>query len=219
MSRCLLLAVLLLGGCASRGTPAPAPAAVSPGPPVESRLPGAIYGAATANAWFEDRKARRVGDVLTVLLVERTDAQKSVSSSLNRSSETRIDNPTLFGRPLTRGGTPLFDFGLGGSSEFSGGGDAAQSNKLQGSVSVLVEQVLPNGHLVIAGAKELELNQGRETVQLRGVVRPADIRADNSITSDRVANAEIRYSGEGSLSAANRAGWLTRFFASPLWPF
>lgn len=182
---------------------------------------GAIWrsGQAQALALFEDQRARRVGDLLTVLLVEKTDAQKKANTSTSRDTSVNVDNPVLFGRPLTVGGTPILDIGLGAGSEFAGAGSSNQSNKLEGSLSVMVVRVLPNGSLVIRGDKQLALNQGSETVAVEGVVRPQDIRADNSVTSDRIANARLSYEGSGAVADANAQGWLARFFNSALWPF
>lgn len=180
---------------------------------------GAIYNAGTGFALFEDPKARVAGDLLTVLLVEKTQAQKKAATSTSKDSSTEIINPILLGRPLTIGGTGMGTNGLEASRTFDGKGDTTQSNQLSGSVTVTVLERLPNGNLLVSGEKNLELSQGSERVRVSGVVRPVDVRPDNTITSDRIADARIEYVGRGALADANAQGWLSRFFNSPWFPF
>ncbi|MGQ0697897.1 MAG: flagellar basal body L-ring protein FlgH [Panacagrimonas sp.] len=210
---------LVLAGCASTA-PVREPAATPTVQQAQPRpTPGAIYNASTGFALFEDPKARVAGDLLTVLLVEKTQAQKKAATSTSKDSSAEIGNPTLFGRPLTAGGGPVGAFGIDGSRSFDGKGDSSQSNQLNGSVTVTVIERLPNGNLLVSGEKNLELNQGSERVRLSGVVRPVDVRPDNTITSDRIADARIEYVGRGALADANAQGWLSRFFHSPWFPF
>src|SRR5690606_38111833 len=103
------------------------------------------------------------------------------------------------------------------SQEFAGQGNSSQSNRLDGSITVTVTQVLPNGNLRVEGEKWLALNQGEELIHLAGIVRPADIGPDNSVSSLKVADARISYRGKGVLADANSPGLLTRFFMK-LWP-
>lgn len=210
-----------LVGCAgTRGMPAehydlPVEAQLAPQP----ASAGAIYASGQGLSLFEDQKARRVGDVLTVLLVESTTAQKKANTATTRETSVAVPGPTLFGMPVTRGGVPILDTEFGADSSFTGGGSSSQSNALSGTLGVLVIRVLPNGNLVVRGEKQLTLNQGSETVFVEGIVRPQDIRADNSLTSDRITNARISYAGKGAMADANAAGWLTRFFNSVIFPF
>ncbi len=180
---------------------------------------GAIYTEGQDMSYFADLKARRVGDIVTIRLVETTAASKSATTSTSKDSTTTITPPTIAGRAVTVNGTPVLDTSMEGSREFSGQGSSNQSNSLEGSITVTVVDRLPNGNLVIEGEKWLTLNQGDEVVRIAGVIRPYDILPDNSVTSDKVAEARIRYSGRGQLANANRAGWLSRFFNSPLWPY
>lgn len=215
----LLALSLFIGGCAAAPPRAPEP---PPTPVARAQAPshqGSIYAAGSSFVLFEDAKARAVGDLLTVLLIEKTQAQKKAATSTTKDSSVDIGSPTLFGRPLTAGGTEVGVFGLEGSREFSGKGDTSQSNQLSGSLTVTVVERLPNGHLRVSGEKNLSLNQGSEVVRLSGVVRPVDIRPDNTLTSDRVADARIEYVGRGALADANSQGWLARFFDSPWFPF
>ncbi len=219
MRALLPLLALLLGACASGGGHrdeiVPPEAMALPPPPSD----GAIYTPGVGLALFEDQRARRVGDLLTVLLVERTDAQKKANSASKKESKVGIDGPTLLGRPLSAGGVPLLETELGGKQSFNGGGSSTQSNALSGSLGVMVLRVLPNGTLQVRGSKEITLNQGAETIFVEGLVRPQDIAADNTLRSDRIANARISYAGKGALADANEMGWLARFFNSALFPF
>lgn len=209
----VLLAAIGLGGCASTPVVPPAP----PAPAVHPA--GAIYQAGTATDWFGDRRARRVGDVLTVVLVEQTQAQTSSATSTSKTTDLSLPAPTLFGGAVTANGIPFLNNSLSGDRSFEGGGDSTQSNRLSGSVSVRVIEVDASGLLRIAGRKRLQLNRGDETLEISGWVRPEDIAPDNTLLSDRVADADVRYAGRGALGDANAQGWLARFFNHPLWPF
>lgn len=180
---------------------------------------GAIYQPASAQSLFEDYKARRVGDVLTVLLSEETSARKSANASASRDANVQLLNPTIAGRSVTSGGVPILNTDVAGSQGFEGQGDAAQSNQLEGSITVTVADVLPNGNLLVQGEKWIRINHGEEYIRLRGIVRPVDISADNTVLSLQVADAELAYGGTGTLARSSTPGWLSRFFMSPLWPF
>lgn len=218
-----LALLALLGGCAApapkKGEPAwapvmpPAPAAAEPA------NGGAIYRAGTAWSLFEDPKARRVGDILTVVLNEKTQAKKSANTETNKESKVEVPAPTVFGRRVTSRGVEVLATDVESTVDFKGEADSDQSNQLNGYITVSVARVLPNGNLVIQGEKWLGLNQGEEVIRLRGIVRPQDVRPDNTVLSTQIANAEIYYTGVGALADSNRPGWLTRFFNSPIWPF
>jgi flagellar L-ring protein precursor FlgH len=175
---------------------------------------GAIYRAGTEVRLFEDLKAGRVGDILTVRLIERTDASKNSSTSTAKSSAASLANPTFMGRAVTAGGNPLFEGSLGSDHTFDGAGSSSQSNSLQGDITVTVIERLPNGNLRIAGDKWVTINQGKEFIRLSGIIRPYDIEPDNSLMSGKVADAQITYSSKGVMAAANRMGLLSRFFQS-----
>ncbi|MEQ1439350.1 flagellar basal body L-ring protein FlgH [Fontimonas sp. SYSU GA230001] len=219
MRAVLVLCVLALAGCA--GAPKRDPYELPPEAVAEPQAPtdGSIFQAAHNIALFEDRKARQVGDVLTVLLVEKTDAKKAAATNTSKETSVGINGPTLFGRPVTIGGTEVLNFDVGADQSFKGAGGSTQSNALTGSVTVLITRVLPNGNLVVRGEKQLALNQGVETVSIEGIVRPADVGADNTVRSDRVANARIQYGGKGAVADASAQGWLGRFFNTPWFPF
>lgn len=186
---------------------------------MSNRNSGTIYHAEYGGSLVEDRRARRQGDVLTIELVERTEASKNTSTSTSRNSQADISGPTLFGRGVTSGGTEILSGGMDSDQSFDGQGDAQQSNHLEGEITVTVARQLPNGNLVVQGEKWLTLSQGEERVRIAGIIRPEDIGPENTVPSNRVADARIAYSGSGSLSDASSPGWLARFFQSPLTPF
>lgn len=180
---------------------------------------GAIYKVSNNRFFFEDIRARRVGDVINVILDERTDATKSASTNANRGTSIGIPSPTLFGGALTAKGRELLANDISASTDFAGTADSSQSNRLNGSVAVVVDKVLSNGNLRIRGQKNLTLNQGSEVVRVSGLIRAVDITPENTIQSNQIADASITYGGTGLLADSNRAGWLTRMFTSRLWPF
>jgi len=180
---------------------------------------GAIFQASHGGSLFDDNKARRVGDILTVRLVERTQASQSSNTSSSKESDLGLADPTLFGGAVTLGGRSILQNSLSGSRAFDGQANSAQSNRLDGLITVTVAHVLPNGNLLIQGEKWMQINQGEEYIRLRGMVRPVDIRADNTVLSTQIADAQVSYGGTGTLADSNRAGWLAQFFNSPIWPF
>ncbi|MFK7894108.1 MAG: flagellar basal body L-ring protein FlgH [Granulosicoccus sp.] len=180
---------------------------------------GSIYQASNNRFFFEDIRARRIGDVINVILDERTDATKSATTNANRGTSIGLPSPTLFGGKLTAGGRELLSNDVSASSDFAGSADSSQSNRLNGSVAVVVDKVLSNGNLWIRGEKRLTLNQGSEVVRVSGLIRSVDITPQNTVQSNQIADARITYGGSGLLADNNRAGWLTRLFTSRLWPF
>ena len=180
---------------------------------------GSIFQADMANSLYSDVKARRVGDIITVTLQERTQATKSAGTST--SKDTSVDvNPILgLGGNALNIGNESIQLGLGANNSFSGDASTNQSNNLVGSISVTVVQVLPNQNLLVRGEKWLTLNNGDEYIRLTGVVRPADVSPTNEIISTKIANARIQYSGTGTFASAQKEGWLSSFFSSEYWPF
>lgn len=163
---------------------------------------GSIYGGTGKGLFAMDRRATQVGDILTVQFRERFAASKSQSANSAKSDEFGLSLPTAL--------SSLTDdiFQSGTEQSFSGNGAASQSNSLTGRMSVSVVRVLPGGNLEIVGQKKLTLNNGDEYIRLRGVVRPADISADNIIESDRIAHADIKYIGAGQIADTAKQGWL-----------
>ena len=212
----------LLGGCVVAGgvRPYPAMAPIQPiMPPQAEPTAGAIYAAGPTLQLYSDRRARDVGDLLTITLLENTTAQTSANTATNKESNLSLGTPSILGAPVTLGGKDILSATAKGARDFTGKGNSAQSNRLQGNVTVTVVQRLPNGNLVVQGQKNLRLNQGDELVQVQGIVRPGDIGADNTVPSSRVAEARIVYGGRGPVAQSNAMGWLSRFFNSGLTPF
>ncbi len=217
----VLLAAAVLPGCASqRLQPDPAYAPVTPeamqAPPAQE---GAIYSPGYGMSLFRDVKAHQVGDVLTIELVENTNASKKATTSTAKDQSIALEGPQIGGGPVTYNGRAVLSASVKGSRGFDGEGSSTQSNSLSGSISVTVARVLPNGNLMVRGEKLMSLNQGDEFIRIAGIVRPSDVRPDNTVPSTKLANARISYGGRGSLSDANSMGWLARFFNSPWWPF
>jgi flagellar L-ring protein FlgH len=188
-------------------------------PPPTPRTDGAIYQAGQQMELFADLKARRVGDVLTIRLTESTAASKSAVTKTAKTTAVNNTGPTVLGKTITAAGVPIFTTTLAGADSFDGEGSSTQGNTLAGSLTVTVMEVQSNGNLVIQGDKTLKLNQGDEFVHVSGVVRRADIATDNTVTSDKVADAHISYSGKGVIDSSNRMGWLARFFNSAFAPY
>jgi flagellar L-ring protein precursor FlgH len=214
-----MAAVLLLCACASRQAIDDFPDEPWPEPPEAVARNGAIYQAGHDVALFENATARRVGDIVTIRLVESTNASKKSSTTTSKKTSVALPGPTIAGRPVTVNGTEILNMGMENENSFDGNGDSAQSNQLTGDITVAVVKRLSNGNLVVRGQKWIGINQGREYIRIQGLVRPIDIQPDNSIDSTKVANASISYGGKGPIADANKPSWLARFFNSPLMPF
>jgi flagellar L-ring protein precursor FlgH len=214
-----LATALVLSGCSTiiGVQPGHYPPALPPQPVPPSASGGALYQPTTAMTLFDDVKARRIGDTITILLSERMQASKSASTDATKESTVDTGSPVILGDTVTRNGEDILNNQWETSQEFAGKGSSSQSNRLDGSITVTVADVLPNGNLVVRGEKWLTLNQGEEFVQIAGIVRPADIAPDNSVPSFKVADARITYGGNGVIPDANRAGLVSRFFIK-LWP-
>lgn len=197
----------------------PAYAPILPRTPIPQALNnGAIYQAGFNQNLFDDRKAHRVGDIITITLQERMAARKSADNEISKNSSTQIANPTLFGNVVGAKGLNM-GVDMSGNRTFNGDSEANQSNSLTGSITVTVAEVLPNGILRVRGEKWITLNNGDELIRISGLVRSDDVATDNTIPSTRVADARIAYSGTGAFANASQPGWLSQFFLSPLWPF
>lgn len=180
---------------------------------------GSLYRTGWSNGLYSDTKARRVGDIITVLLMENTQASKTAKTETKKETDASLSPLVgLNGLAPTIGGNTV-QLGLEADGNFKGDAKSNQSNSLSGEVTVHVLRVLPNGNLIIRGEKWLTLNTGQEFIRLTGIVRAEDIAADNTVESTRVANARISYSGKGSLAESQEAGWLSSFFMSSKWAF
>jgi len=180
---------------------------------------GSLFKPHYVNNIYSDSKAHRVGDIISVILSEKTQAKKNAKTELKKANKTTLDPVTgLGGVPVSINGESL-QFGISQDSNFKGDAKADQGNSLSGNISVHVLRVLPNGNLMIRGEKWLTLNNGDEYIRLTGVIRSKDINSNNTILSNKVANARIQYAGTGSFADSNEQGWLVKFFNSSWWPF
>lgn len=221
MKRLITLALLLgtaaLSGCATVSPPlhdpeyAPAEP-MSMQPPVQNN--GAIYQAGFGMRLFEDQRARRVGDMLLVLLTENTSASKTATTSTTKDQDFDIGIPTVLGKSRD-----WVESNASAGRDFEGEGESSQSNQISGEITVTVARVYPNGNMLVKGEKVMTINQGDEFVRFAGIVRQADVTPENTVLSTRVANAKITYGGKGAIADSNSQGWLARFFNSPVFPF
>ncbi|GAA5157881.1 flagellar basal body L-ring protein FlgH [Viridibacterium curvum] len=214
-----LLPVLLLSSACSLLTPPTAvhqPMTARPAPgaaPVDSG--GSIYGS-SSRPLFEDRRARLVGDTITVNLVEKTQASKSANASTERKNTTDVGFSTAVGVP----GKFLAPLAVGASNDtsFSGKGAAAANNAFTGTITVTVIEVLPNGNLLVSGEKQIAINQGQEFIRFSGVINPNNVTSSNTVQSVQVADARVEYKATGIIDEAQTMGWLSRLFLNVL-PF
>ena len=233
-----ILMVVPIFGCAHQYYPAPDDPSFAPVIPDIAEEPKSVAGSAFIDGYglslYQDMKAHRVGDIITVKLVEETKASKDAKTNFKKTYTATTPNPTIFGKKLKakvpsilplqasddpQSSLPNLSLSIDNENEFKGSGDGGQNNSLTGNITVTIAQVLPNKNLVIRGEKWLTLNQGSEYIRLTGVIRQQDIGPNNEILSNRIANARITYSGTGPLADVSKAGWLARFFNSGAWPF
>ncbi|WP_238985341.1 flagellar basal body L-ring protein FlgH [Nitrosococcus halophilus] len=226
-----VVGIALITGCAAQA-PKPDPnfAATRPGatPPPQHHN-GAIYHAGYEISLFTDYRARQAGDVLTIVLEERTDAEKESDTAIDKETSYSLTNPTLLGSavqfdtpkwfPLASNKNNSLEMAAAVEGAFSGSGDSSQNNRLDGHITVTVAEVLPNGNLIVQGEKVITINQGNEYLRISGIVSPRDIQPDNTVSSLRLADVRLAYVGDGATQDANRMGWLTRLFFSKFMPF
>ncbi len=173
---------------------------------------GTIFQSASYRPLFEDRRARQVGDVLTIVINEKTQAGKQASANGSKDNAVDASIGAVSGLPLK-----TFQ-GLGVNAESGSSYDSKSavnsSNTFTGNVTVTVIEVLPNGNLAVAGEKQIALDKGTEYIRLSGVVQPDTIQAGNTVSSAKVADARIEYRTSAKLDSAEVMGWLARFFMS-----
>ncbi|MDR2386874.1 MAG: flagellar basal body L-ring protein FlgH [Deltaproteobacteria bacterium] len=197
-------------------------------PPVQTypnpalKTEGSLFSEDSRPDFFADVKARRVGDIITINIVETSRATKQANTSTGRSSSLNASVDNLFGLE-TRLPKPLgldITQGIGGSSssQFSASGSTARNENITAKISARIIQVLPNDNLVVRGSQEIMVNNEKQYITVQGVVRPADVATDNSILSTYLADARIEYTGKGDISSKQREGWLTRAL-DKIWPF
>lgn len=226
--------VLLMGvfsvGCANQ-MPKPGDPRYAPVYPMTPRVDiqntGSIYGNSMGVSLYEDQRARRVGDIITVVLEEETVSSKTSGTDLNKDDENEMSVSSLLGMQpkinvpgLVNSRSDItLDSATSNSRKFAGEAKADQSNKLEGYITVTVADVLANGVLLVRGEKWITLAQGDEYIRIEGLVRTSDVSPDNSVMSNKIADARIAYGATGDFAAVNTKGWLSRFFSSEMWPF
>ncbi len=180
------------------------PAAYPIDNPAPAKRQGTIYQSGHEITLYQDRMANRIGDILTVRLEEQTQGEKKARTRANKIANNSFTIPTI------RQGIQAHILNTTSNQQFNGDGESNEQNKLKGTISVTVIRVLSNGNLVIQGESWLTINQGREYVRLTGIVRPDDIEPNNMISSQRIADARIAYSGNGQVANVSRGGVLTQ---------
>ena len=175
---------------------------------------GSIYQAGASRTLFEDRRARYVGDTITVTITENTSAATKSNTSVSKTGSINAS----IGPNLNLPGKTLTELKASSSNVGSGKGDAAANNVFTGTITVTVIEVLPNGNLLVSGEKQVAIGHGQEYIRLSGIVNPYFVNASNTIASSQVADARIEYKESGAISEAQVIGWLARFFLTFL-PF
>ena len=211
----LIFTCLLVSACASKAMPVKTSdfSPVLPPALIEKVVAdGSIYSGGINDGLFGDRKAYRVGDIITIILREKTMSQKSASNVTSRVSNNSAMSLLFPGDTAVAAGL------ASNSIDNTGNGSTSQSNTLGGDISATVVRALTNGNLIIRGEKMIALNDGNEYIQISGMIRSEDVQPDNTVLSKRIANAEISYSGDGDYVDATKAGWGTKLFYK-IWPF
>jgi len=178
-----------------------------------SEKSGSIFQAGQGGLFSSDRRARRVGDILTVDFNEVFAATKAQTAASAKSDSFDVTLPDVLPNIITGGlgnGKDGNAMAAGTTRSFSGSGNAAQSNSLTGRLSVTIVRVFDNGNMGVLGQKELTLNNGKEYIRLSGIVRPEDISPSNTVSSNLLADAQISYTGAGQLADSSKPGWLSR---------
>jgi flagellar L-ring protein precursor FlgH len=219
----LFAIVFLLQGCATE----PVDMVLRPSPDFQPVYPlasdrqkvatGGIYSNRQSDAWFGRGRNYQVGDIITVLLNESTQAARTQNTDVSRESKNSL--PTGFNTKI--GSINPFFNGIdinNNNNSSKGAGKADQKASLEGSVAVTVVEILANGNLMVRGEKKLGLTEGTEVIQVSGVIRPEDVGPNSTVQSRRLANAQIAYRGSGDLANATRAGWGTSLMHK-YWPF
>ena len=175
---------------------------------------GSIFQAGAYRPLFEDHRARLVGDTLTVQIVEKVSASAKSTSSVEKSGSVDASITAL---PY-QGVAALGKLGVGGSStnKFAGKGGTENSNEFSGTITTTVIEVLPNGHLLIAGEKQIGVNDNADVLRFSGQVDPRSIQPGNSVASAQIANVRVEQRGRGGQADAQKIGWLGRFFLNLL---
>ena len=197
-----------------------APVVVASAPSAAPRTPGSIFVADRYRPLFEDHRARLPGDTLTIVIAEKVNASQSSTSSVDKSGsvEAGVSALPLLPNKISSRLVPKLSAGTNSSNAFSGKGTTENSNDFSGTITANVVQVLPNGHLLVVGEKQIGVNANVDVLRFSGQVDPRAITPGNVVPSTSIANVRIEQRGRGQQAEAQSMGWLNRFFLS-LWPF
>ena len=212
---------LLLAGCVYQQAEVKSPAFDEQLPAPKPSYAGGSLWQDSSNGLAEDAKARRKGDILTILIAEQSSAKKQASTGTKRESSVAAGIPNLLGIE-TAGIAPSLDLAnllkASFASKYDGSGSTSRDENLRATITAKVVDVLPNGNLLIEGKRNVKVNNEEQIIVLAGTVRPRDIGTDNMVNSSNIADARISYTGDGVLSDRQRPGWLMNFLEK-LWPF
>lgn len=225
----VILSSLLASGCTALDPPKPGDPRYSPVMPVAQpsgiQSVGSIYASGAGISLWEDKRARRVGDIITVYLDEKTMSSKSNKTEIEKEDTLEMNVNSLLGTqpnfrlPGVTDNALTLNTSASNTREFTGDAGSDQSNRMVGQISVTVADVLSNGVLVVRGEKWMTFSQGDEFIRIEGMLRPSDISPQNTVISSRIADARLTYSATGALADAQQQGWMSRVFNSPWWPF
>ncbi len=221
----LAAALVALAGCAATPSvhvleptsarPQSTPTAVAAAnAPRAQAADGAIFHPSSFRGLFEDRRARLVGDILTIQIQEKTSARSSSNSSVDRNASVDASIGRLPFRSPTSSLIPKLGVAGSSSNTFEGKGETGSDAAFSGTITVTVVDVLPNGNLVVSGEKQVGINQNVEVLRFSGVVDPVSLLPGNVVPSTRVADARLEVRGRGDIDHAQTVGWLARFFLS-----
>ena len=157
---------------------------------------------------FADQKANRVGDAITIIVLESSQASNNAETSTGKKSDLGFNASGGVGSSTI----PNTDVGIGSNNDFTGSGSTKTTGMVQTKISATIDSVLANGNLVIKGSRKISINGEEQTIFIKGVVRSSDIQADNSVYSYNISEAEIVFEGSGMIDNAQHPGWLTKFF-------
>ena len=230
-----VLALTYLFCVACGGSPTRRPALHPPVTPQQeyrqeaaANNPGSLFAASETDTLFEDSRARRVGDIVVVKLVENTKAQNKAETSSNKKSSNDYQVSAMFNRghagfipfmpigPQPSVGLPILD--TDSASGINSTGKTKRENYVTTSLATRVLRVLPGGLMEIEGAREIRVNEETEYMVVRGMIRSKDVSADNSVLSTQIADASIEYYGKGVLADKQKPGWFSRLMDN-VWPF
>ncbi|QQS35507.1 MAG: flagellar basal body L-ring protein FlgH [Ignavibacteriales bacterium] len=157
---------------------------------------------------FSDQKANRVGDAVTILVVESSQASNNAETSTGKKSDLGFN----FSGGLDDTQLPSVDVGIGSNNDFRGAGSTKTTGMIRTKISATIDSVLQNGNLLIRGSRKIVINGDEQVLNIKGIVRSSDISADNSVLSYNISEAEIVFEGSGMIQDAQNPGWLTKFF-------